>query len=107
MKAIVLLFVSFLVVATSPSSNVNALRLFRISLQPFQTLRNKLYEVGTPVKFALPNHLLHHVSNSVLVLNGVPEPLSNYADAQYYGEIGIGTPSQKFKVCYNNLSIYV
>lgn len=92
MKAIALLFVSLLVVAASGDAH----RLFRISLSPFQTLRHKLYEVGTPVKFALPQHHLHHMTPATL--GGVPEPLSNYADAQYFGEIGIGTPAQKFKV---------
>jgi cathepsin D len=70
--------------------------LVRVPLHRVQSVRRHLQEVGTPVKFALPRHHLKHVG-----LQPIPEPLSNYLDAQYYGNIAIGTPPQPFKVVFD------
>lgn len=68
---------------------VNA-ELLRIPVYKAKTPRRFLQEVGTEV-------------NQVRIRYGdlTPEPLSNYLDAQYYGEISIGDPPQKFSILFD------
>lgn len=75
-------------------SCVLAEKLFRVPLKHMKPVRHLLHEVGTPIEVALPRR--HHFENGPF-----PEPLSNYLDAQYYGEISIGTPGQTFKVVFD------
>ena len=71
-------------------------KLLRIPVNKMKTVREHLREVDTPAKMASPLLRLLRGSSSI-----VPEPLSNYMDAQYFGVIEIGTPPQEFKVVFD------
>ncbi|KDR23365.1 lysosomal aspartic protease-like isoform X1 [Zootermopsis nevadensis] len=64
----------------------------RIPLYKFQSARRALQEAGTDV---------HQIRLTENVDGPIPEPLSNYLDAQYYGPISIGDPPQKFRVVFD------
>ena len=67
------------------------------SLQKFTSIREVLRNSGISVKELMEKEGLKGYEP----LYGAPEPLSNYLDAQYYGEISIGTPAQTFKVVFD------
>ncbi|EHB15722.1 Cathepsin D, partial [Heterocephalus glaber] len=77
--------------------------LDRIPLHKFKSIRRTMTEVGGSVEDLIAHGPLTKYSPqlSTKTTGPVPETLKNYMDAQYYGEIGIGTPPQCFTVVFD------
>ena len=65
--------------------------LVRVPLNRMQSVRRQFQENGTPLRFFRQRYHRYGIQP-------IPEPLSNYLDAQYYGSISLGTPPQEFRV---------
>ncbi|XP_007538549.1 cathepsin D [Erinaceus europaeus] len=75
----------------------------RIPLHKFKSIRRTMSELAGPVEDLIARGPLSKYSQGVPAVNGgpVPEVLKNYMDAQYFGEIGLGTPPQCFTVVFD------
>lgn len=71
-----------------------AVKLQRVSLEKVPSVRKTLESVGTSVKVIQKKW-------GALENGPTPEELKNYMDAQYYGQITLGTPPQKFNVVFD------
>ncbi|XP_037526116.1 lysosomal aspartic protease [Rhipicephalus sanguineus] len=69
--------------------------LLRVPLKRMKSVRDHLREVGTPL------NVTRTWSLSGAFAGPFPEPLKNYLDAQYYGDITLGTPPQVFRVVFD------
>ncbi|XP_012599454.1 cathepsin D [Microcebus murinus] len=79
----------------------SATALVRIPLHKFKTIRRTLTEAGGSVEDLIANGPITKYSTPTGTQGPVPEMLKNYMDAQYYGDIGIGTPPQCFTVVFD------
>ncbi|KAI6192673.1 Necepsin II [Aphelenchoides fujianensis] len=87
-----------------PHNHGRGAQRMTIPLKKQPTLRERLSDVGSYGIFA--KHRNEALRNRLLVMDGQPndeidELLKNYMDAQYYGEISIGTPPQNFTVIFD------
>ncbi|KAI5761284.1 CTSD protein [Gulo gulo luscus] len=80
-----------------------AAALVRIPLHKFASVRRTMSELGGPVEDLIARGPISKYAQGAPSVAGgpVPEVLRNYMDAQYYGEIGIGTPPQCFTVVFD------
>lgn len=77
----------FIIVLTVCSCDI-----IRLPLKRMEPTRSRLEQLTNEAR----NYYL-----GVKYNNGTPEELHNYLDAQYYGDISIGTPPQKFRVVFD------
>ncbi|XP_036399272.1 cathepsin D [Megalops cyprinoides] len=76
--------------------------LVRIPLKKFRSIRRSLSDSGRSAEELLAgNEGLKYNLGFPSSNSPTPETLKNYLDAQYYGEIGLGTPVQPFTVVFD------
>jgi cathepsin D len=81
------IFFSLLIISTIDA------RLNRVKLSHFESVHDQLFKIGSHKTIAFQRK--YHLTGPI------PESLTNYLDAQYYGDIGIGSPPQPFRVVFD------
>ncbi|KAJ6654435.1 hypothetical protein lerEdw1_007028 [Lerista edwardsae] len=74
--------------------------LFRVPLKKFASVRNRFGRTGVPISELLRRGGIKG-GTQLIKPTSTQTRLHNYMDAQYYGEINIGTPKQSFSVVFD------
>uniref|UniRef100_A0A674PAD3 Cathepsin D n=1 Tax=Takifugu rubripes TaxID=31033 RepID=A0A674PAD3_TAKRU len=83
-------------------TSVSSLFPFRIPLKKFRSIRRELTDSGRKIEELLADRRINKYNYGFPTAGApTPETLKNYLDAQYYGEIGLGTPPQPFTVVFD------
>jgi len=90
------LFLCVVLVAANCCSSLKIVKLNKV-----QSLRNELREKNYDISGIPFLSNFEKYAKKVRFGSGAPEPLTNYMDAQYYGEISIGSPPQNFTVVFD------
>jgi len=89
-----LVFSTLLLIAAANALNV-------VKLTKIKSLRNELREKNFDISSLPFINTYEKYAKGVALTAAAPEPLTNYMDAQYYGEISIGSPPQNFTVVFD------
>uniref|UniRef100_A0A8D3DSK2 Cathepsin D n=1 Tax=Scophthalmus maximus TaxID=52904 RepID=A0A8D3DSK2_SCOMX len=83
-------------------SDVTVFTSFRIPLKKFHSVRRELTDSGRKAEELLADKHSLKYSGGFPSSNGpTPEMLKNFLDAQYYGDIALGSPPQTFSVVFD------
>jgi len=90
MKSIIIALVLIAFVACAEAAGIRV---------PVNKNVNKI--LGKNQRPAVGYGLLSRLNQDIVAAGGVPVPIMDFENAQYYGAIGLGTPVQPFKVVFD------
>lgn len=100
MKAILVICIAFALCQVFTDARRYGRHLRRVPVTKMPSVRASLYAQGNTMSVVAQAIARKNLGREQIT-DPQPEPLSNYADAQYYGPVSIGTPPQNFTVIFD------